>query len=216
MLHAEKLANDEQPISLVDLERLRDELLPAEQWNAPIVDRMGEHWLRSLIGTASKRPGIARTAAAGWGSDQMALWRSTDGEAEVVTWQFVFDDPQEHREGLSGMRRWFFSHTANEAEAVFANMLSWDGPAGAARLVTRPRAGWLVSATRLRRGGYRHPPARRLVGRLERPRDCRRCRQRHPHPYLDQLLGGAVAVRDPESKRGDWSFPHECAVVGRR
>ncbi len=148
LIHAEKLERGEQPIDLVDLPRLRELLLPASEWRAPIVDRMGEQWLRSLITSASKRTDIARKTAAGWGSDQMALWTSKDGETEVVTWQIVFDDPEEHREGLSGLRRWFFSHTANEAQAAFANMLSWDNPGGggAARLVTRPRAVWLVAS----------------------------------------------------------------------
>ena len=72
---------------------------------------------------------------------------SQDGETEVVTWQVVFDDPWEHKEGVSGLRRWFFSHTANEAEAVYSNTLSWNGPGGAARLITRPNAVWLVVAT---------------------------------------------------------------------
>ena len=147
LIHPEKLEADEQPIELTDLGRLREEVLPASEWEEPIVDRMGEQWLHSLIATASKNPRVASAAASGWGSDEMALWRSQDGETEVVTWQVVFDDPWEHREGVSGLRRWFFSHTANEAEAVYPNVLSWNGPGGAARLITRPNAVWLVVAT---------------------------------------------------------------------
>ena len=146
LIHADKLDSDEQPFNLLDLERLRAEIFTAGEWHEPIVDRMGEQWLRSLIGVASKRPDIARKASTGWGSDQMALWQSEDGETVVVTWQVVFDNAIEHRQGVSGLRRWFYSHTANEAEPVFANMLSWDGPSGAARLITRPNAVWLVAS----------------------------------------------------------------------
>lgn len=64
-----------------------------------------------------------------------------------MTWQVVFDDPREHKDGVSGLRRWFFSHTANEAKSVYPNMISWDGQTGAARLITRPNAVWLVAAT---------------------------------------------------------------------
>ncbi|MCY3839331.1 MAG: hypothetical protein OXH09_11935, partial [Gammaproteobacteria bacterium] len=147
LMHPNRLEADEQPIELTDLGRLREEILTASQWDEPIVDRMGEQWLQSLIVTASKNPYVASTAATGWGSDEMALWLSQDGEMEVVTWQIVFDDPWEHKEGVSGLRRWFFSHTGNEAEAVLPNVLGWDGPTGAARLITRPNAIWLVAAT---------------------------------------------------------------------
>ena len=146
LIHAEKFDSDEQPFNLRDLARLRAEIFTAVEWDEPIVDRMGEQWLSSLIRVASKRPDIARKASTGWGSDQMALWQSEDGEIEVVTWQVVFDTPKEHREGVSGLRRWFYSHTANEAKPVYANMLSWDGPTGAARLITRPNAVWLVAS----------------------------------------------------------------------
>ena len=146
LIHAEKLDSDEQPYNLRDLTRLRAEIFTAGEWDEPIVDRMGEQWLRSLISVASKRPDIARKASTGWGSDQMALWQSEDGETVVVTWQVVFDNAEEHRQGVSGLRRWFYSHTANEAEPVYANMLSWDGPTGAARLITRPNAVWLVAS----------------------------------------------------------------------
>ena len=146
LIHADKLESNEQPITLVDLQRLRAEVLPEAQWQEPIVDRMGEQWIGSLINTATKRPDIARQAATGWGSDQMALWQSRNGETEVVTWQIVFDDHYEHQEGVSGLRRWFYSHTANEAEPVYANMLGWDGPTSAARLITRPNAVWLVAS----------------------------------------------------------------------
>lgn len=147
LIHAEKLENDEQPIQLVDLHRLRHELFPVAEWEPPVIDRMGEQWLRSLIATASGRPDLASEAASGWGSDQMTLWRSREGDAEVVTWQVVFDDADEHREGVDGLRRWFSSHTAIEARSVAGNMLSWDGPTGAARLITRPRAVWLVASS---------------------------------------------------------------------
>ena len=146
LIHGDKLESDEQPIALVDLQHLRAEVLPADQWEEPVVDRMGEQWMGSLINAATKRPDIARKATTGWGGDQMVLWQSIDSDAEVVTWQVVFDNPTEHEQGVSGLRRWFYSHTANEAEPVFANMLSWDGPTGAARLITRPNAVWLVAS----------------------------------------------------------------------
>ena len=149
LLHAGKLESDEQPIELVDLRRLRDELFPATDWDEPIVDRMGEQWLRTLILTTTRFSTLARNTAAGWGSDQMALWQSQDGSAEVVTWQIVFDHVGHQREGAVGLRSWFYSHTANEAEAAPeapASLHSWDSPTGAARLVIRPNAVWLVAA----------------------------------------------------------------------
>lgn len=149
LLHPEKLNSDEQPIELVDLQRLSEELFPDDDWKAPIVDRMGEQWLHSLILTATRFRTLANNAAAGWGADQMALWQSQDGSAEVVTWQVVFDHVGHHREGLIGLRSWFYSHTEDEAVADPANPTNlhrWDGPSGAARLVLKPRGVWLVAA----------------------------------------------------------------------
>lgn len=146
LIHQHKLEADEQPIELIDLEQLQAELSRHGQWNEPTIDRMGEQWLNSLIASAGVAVFFSENASVGWGSDQMALWSSQDGNTEVVTWQVVFDDPWQHKEGVAGLRRWFFSHTANEAEATYGNMLSWDGPTGAARLVTRPYAIWLVAS----------------------------------------------------------------------
>ena len=149
LLHPEKLNSDEQPIELIDLQRLRDELFPATDWNEPIVDRMGEQWLRTLVLTATRFATLARNTAAGWGSDQMVLWQSRDGLAEVVTWQVVFDNVGHHREGLNGLRSWFYSHTEDEAQADPddpADLHRWDGPTGSARLVIRPHGVWIVAA----------------------------------------------------------------------
>lgn len=149
LMHPEKLANAEQPLELVDLQQLRDELFPETDWNDPIVDRMGEQWLQTLILTGTRFTTLARNTAAGWGSDQMVLWQSQDGSAEVVTWQIVFDNVGHHREGLMGLRTWFYSHTENEALADPNNSISlhrWDGPTGSVRLAIEPHAVWLVAA----------------------------------------------------------------------
>ncbi len=146
LMHAEKLEAGELPITLSDLSRLRHELFSSDAWTAPIVDRMGEHWLQALIATASGRPDIAERAAAGWGGDQMVLWQTHDGDITVVTWQIVFDDPHEHSEGVAGLRRWFYSHSYNEAEPVARDLLHWDGPNGSVNLITQPTAVWLVAS----------------------------------------------------------------------
>ncbi|MXY86701.1 MAG: hypothetical protein F4Y95_09515 [Chloroflexi bacterium] len=149
LLHPEKLRLDEQPVELVDLERLRTEIFPEADWSEPIVDRMGEQWLNTLILTTTRFTTLARAVATGWGSDQMALWQSQDGSAEVVTWQVVFDHDAHHREAVNGLRGWFYSHSALEAlpdDDDPANLHRWDGPSGAARLVIRPHSVWVVAA----------------------------------------------------------------------
>ena len=149
LIHPQKLSTDEQPIALVDLQRLREEIFPERDWKEPIVDRMGEQWLHSLILTATRFRTLAKSTAAGWGSDQMVLWQSQDGSVEVVTWQIVFDHVGHHREGMIGLRSWFYSHTEDEAIAAPdnpTNLHHWDGPSGAARLILRPRGVWLVAA----------------------------------------------------------------------
>ncbi len=149
ILHPEKLHSDEQPIDLVDLQRLRDELFPETEWNEPIVDRMGEQWLQTFILTTTRFSTLARNTAEGWGSDQMVLWQSQDGSAEVVTWQVVFDHRGDQREGVIGLRSWFYSHTEDEAQRDLddpADLHRWDGPTGAARLIIRPHAVWIVAA----------------------------------------------------------------------
>lgn len=149
LLHPEKLRLEEQPVELVDLERLRTEIFPEADWNEPIVDRMGEQWLTTLILTTTRFTTLARAVATGWGSDQMALWQSQDGSAEVVTWQVVFDHDAHHREAIDGLRGWFYSHSALEAvpdQNDPANLHKWDGPNGAARLVIRPHSVWVVAA----------------------------------------------------------------------
>ena len=149
ILHPEKLHSDEQPIDLIDLQRLRDELFPETEWNEPIVDRMGEQWLQTFILTATRFSTLARNTAEGWGSDQMVLWQSQDGSAEVVTWQVVFDHRGDQREGVIGLRSWFYSHTEDEAQRDLddpADLHRWDGPTGAARLIIRPHAVWIVAA----------------------------------------------------------------------
>ncbi len=147
LLHNLKLESNEQPIELTDLARLRKEVLKADRWQDPIVDRMGEQWLRTLIATATRQSGLASAAASGWGSDQMALWRALDNEAEVITWQIVFDEYTEYRRGVLAMRQWFQSHTDNEALEPSDDTLSWDGPTGAARLISTVGAVWLIAAT---------------------------------------------------------------------
>ena len=146
LIHVDKFFSQEQPISLTDLPRLQQELFPEGEWLEPVLDRMGEQWLHSLLASSSKFPAFARRASTGWGGDQMALWQSADGSREIVTWQVVFDNPTEHGEGVSGLRRWLFNHSADEAAPIHANVLGWDGPTGSARLITRPRAVWLVAA----------------------------------------------------------------------
>jgi len=149
LLHPEKLRLDEQPVELVDLERLRTEIFPEADWSEPIVDRMGEQWLNTLILTTTRFTTLARAVATGWGSDQMALWQSQDGSTEVVTWQVVFDHDAHHREAVNGLRGWFYSHSALEAvpdQDDPANLHKWDGPNGAARLVIRPHSVWVVAA----------------------------------------------------------------------
>ena len=150
LIHPHKLEIDEQPIELLDLRRLRDEVFPETEWREPIVDRMGEQWLRTLILTATRFTTLARNTAAGWGSDQMVLWQSHDGADEVVTWQVVFDHRGHQRDGVIGLRSWFYSHTEDEAQRDPddpADLHYWDGPNGAARLVIRPHGVWLVAAS---------------------------------------------------------------------
>lgn len=150
LIHPHKLEIDEQPIELLDLQRLRDEVFPETEWREPIVDRMGEQWLRTLILTTTRFTTLARNAAAGWGSDQMVLWQSHDGAAEVVTWQVVFDHRGHQRDGVIGLRSWFYSHSEDEAHRDPddpADLHQWDGPTGAARLVIRPHGVWLVAAS---------------------------------------------------------------------
>ena len=150
LLHPSKLASDEQPIKILDLPRLREELFPETGWNEAIVNRMGEQWIRSMIRSTTRDPNLAWNTAAGWGSDQMALWLSQDGSAEVVTWQVVFDNRAGQLEGVIGLRRWFYSHTEGEAQpdpVDPADLHRWDGPTGAARLVIRPNGVWLVAAS---------------------------------------------------------------------
>lgn len=149
LIHPEKLRSDEQPIALADLERLQAELFPDTDWNEPIVDRMGEQWLHTLILSTTRFSTLARSVSAGWGSDQMALWESQDGLAEVVTWQIVFDHVGHHREGVNGLRTWLYLHADEEALADPDDpfgLYRWDGPTGAVRLVIEPHALWLVAA----------------------------------------------------------------------
>lgn len=146
LMHADKLAAEEQPSALTDLPDLQRALFASAHWDEPIVDRMGEQWLRSLIATATGRPDIAEDAATGWGGDQMTLWRTHDGEIEVVTWQVVFDNPAEHEQGVSGLRRWFYSHSHNEADRVAGDLLHWNGPTGTASLISQSANVWLVAS----------------------------------------------------------------------
>ena len=149
LMHSKTFASDERPIELVDLQRLREELFPESEWNEPIVDRMGEQWLLSLILSTTRKSVLARTAAAGWGSDQMVLWQSRDGATDVVTWQIVFDDEWQHIEGTHALRRWLYAHSEDEARADSHNPTSlyrWEGPSGSVRLVVRSNGAWLVAA----------------------------------------------------------------------
>ncbi len=149
LIHPQKLTSDEQPIALADLERLQAELFPDTHWNEPIVDRMGEHWLHSLILSTTRFSTLARNTASGWGSDQMVLWQSQDGSEEVVTWQLVFDHRGDQREGVIGLRSWFYGHTEDEAQRDLddpADLHGWDGPEGSARLIIRPHGLWIVAA----------------------------------------------------------------------
>lgn len=149
LMHAEKLAANEPPIQLDDLDALREHLLPPTRWQDPIVDRMGEHWLRTLLVSATGDAERSSAAAAGWGSDQIALWQSIDDEqASVVTMQFVFDDAEQHRQGTRGLLAWLVAHSDDEARrAIGRPVVGWDGPAGIVRLIIRPDSVWLVAAS---------------------------------------------------------------------
>ena len=151
LIHPEKLTNHEAPIALRDLDDLRRILLHASAWEEPIVDRMGEHWLRTLLVSATGDAARSDRAAAGWGGDQIALWRSTtDPEQSIVTMQFVFDDEWEHREGIEGLLAWLVAHSDGEARSAAGQpIVGWDGPAGSIRLITRSESIWLI-ATRER------------------------------------------------------------------
>ena len=151
LMHPEKLAAEEAPIALRDLDELRRSLLRATAWQEPIVDRMGEHWLRTLLVSATGDAARSDTAAAGWGGDQIALWQSIiDPEHAIVTMQFVFDDEREHREGIEGLLAWLVAHSDGEARtAVDQPIVGWDSAAGSIRLITRSESIWLI-ATRER------------------------------------------------------------------
>ena len=147
LMHTEKLSADELPLQLRDLDALRDELLPQTLWQEPVLDRMGEHWLRTLIASATRDPERSRAAAAGWGSDQIALWRSlAEPEDSLVTMQFVFDDADEHDEGAAGLLTWLVAHSDGEArQAEGWPIVGWDGPSGFVRLITREPSIWLIA-----------------------------------------------------------------------
>ena len=146
LLHPDRLASEEQPIALRDLPQLQELAFPTDRWEPPVTDRMGEHYLRALIGSSTPRRLEVNDAATGWGSDQLAWWQSLDADSEAVTWQIVFDTPEDLAEGASALRTWFYSYSVNEAERTRRNVLSWDGPYGYARLISGAEAVWLIVA----------------------------------------------------------------------
>lgn len=147
LIHPEKLAAGEAPIALRDLDALRRILPQPSAWQEPILDRMGEHWLRTLLVSTTGDAARSDRAAAGWGGDQIVLWQSIAGpEQSIVTMQFVFDNEQEHREGIEGLLAWLIAHSDGEARsAVNLPIVGWDGPAGSIRLITRSESIWLIA-----------------------------------------------------------------------
>jgi hypothetical protein len=122
LLHLGKLAAAEPPISVAD-----PDAGPhlGSGWSLIQTDTLGEFFLRLLIDEElSGRE--ASDAAAGWGGDRIATYRSDSGD-ELLTWNLRWDTADEGNEFLDAMFNWL-DRRSGGAATVTAN--------GAARLWT--------------------------------------------------------------------------------
>lgn len=151
LLHLNKFARDEQPLTLGEIQELRAIAFPSTHWHEPRTDRMGEHWLRSFIHTSARSSHRASAAADGWASDELALWQSIDQpNHELITWQIVWDNPDEHIEGVEGLVAWLVAQSSHQARwARDHPVLGWDGTARSVRLIDTGHSAWLVVAADL-------------------------------------------------------------------
>ena len=148
VLHPDKLASREPPQELSGVDMLRDGVFASTDWLPPDLDRIGELGLRTLWALASGDRARFHDAAAGWGGDQLALWRSRDGGREVVTWQLAFDTSADLIEAGDAMRHWLIVWSDGEAvgSVNYPPLIGWEAPQGSIRLVTLEDSLWLVAA----------------------------------------------------------------------
>ena len=104
IMHPNKLDQLEMPIQLQDLTRLSR--LVGGGWSIPVVDRMGESFLRGFLRrTLGIDSTAAELAAAGWGNDQLSVWTRQDNPQEALgVWQLVFDREFHHQQAWTAFR----------------------------------------------------------------------------------------------------------------
>ena len=149
VLHLDKLLSDEPPLRLPG----SGHGLPVwGVWTVIAEDRLGEFYLRTLLSEVAARPSLSADAAAGWGGDHLAIYRSqTDPSVALAVWQIVFDDPAEHTEGAAALREWLIAWSNQEAyEATDTpddlEIIGWRRDDIFLRLVVRPDGAWLIAS----------------------------------------------------------------------
>jgi hypothetical protein len=123
LLHLEKLATGERPIPVPD-----PDAQPSlgAGWSLIHHDTLGEFFLRLLI-DEELSGSDANAAAAGWGGDRIATYRSDTGET-LLTWNLRWDNADEGAEFLDAMFAWLdrrsdgaATDTANGAARFWAS-----------------------------------------------------------------------------------------------
>ena len=148
IMHPHKLDQLETPVKLQDLTRLSK--LVGGGWSIPVVDRMGESFLRGFLRrTLGIDSTAAELAAVGWGNDQLSVWTRQDDPQEALgVWQLAFDREFHHQQAWTAFRLWIATHSEGEArEALGLPVVGWDGPAGVVRLLQQGESIWLLAAS---------------------------------------------------------------------
>ena len=153
-LHLDKYKADEQPLDMSELSPLIDALPSGDEWQrlgAPLLvdgrdqDTLGELYLRLLISASTGRDNEAAAAAAGWGGDRLHVFQEQTGEEALALWAIVFDDADEHAEGMAGLREWLIAFSDGQTWGLAdEQVVGWDAPHNAIRLIDHLNTAWLI------------------------------------------------------------------------
>ena len=130
LLHLEKLSNGELPITVSDPDAAP---FLGSDWTLIQHNTLGEFFLRLLV-DEELSSGQANAAAAGWGGDRIATYRSTTGD-ELLTWHLRWDSADEGEEFLDAMFTWLDRRSDGDAtDTANATARLW---------VTNERSYWI-------------------------------------------------------------------------